>query len=202
MRRDDMKSQVIKRLGSSVLEGEESTVLQKHNPKWDTLVVMCPPCVIWMTHNAVMCVLHAIQKLFVQTCVSTSVWQLCVFDTKFSVRQWRQVFMSEVNSEVFLWFHIFVLAVDAGVLSQIYDFFFLLLFWSEELCCCEVWFCFCLWGPHWPLVLCCQLFFCFFYCKVSPPPLVSYVWPQSALKSCSAQILKISQAMNVSVFTF
>lgn len=73
-----------KRLGTSVLEGEESTVLQKHNPKRDTLTVMCPPCVIWTTHNAVMCVLHVIQKLFVQTCVSTGVWRLCVSD-RFSV---------------------------------------------------------------------------------------------------------------------
>lgn len=61
------------RWGSSVLEGEESTVLQKHNPKRDTLAVMCPPCVISKTHNAVMCVLHAVQKLSVRTCVSTGV---------------------------------------------------------------------------------------------------------------------------------
>lgn len=153
-------SQAKKRLGSSVFEGEESTVLQKHNPKWDTLVVMCPPCVIWTTHNAVMCVLHAIQKLFVQTCVSTGVWRLCVFD-RFSVLWGSDVkfFMSEISSEVFLWFCIFVLAVDAGVSSQIYDFFIVvvvlewgvMLLWSVVLLLS-------LRSTLTPLRLCCQFF--------------------------------------------
>lgn len=131
---------------------------------------MCPPCVIWTTHNAVMCVLHAIQKLFVHTCVSTGVWRLCVFD-RFSVLWGSEVFMSEIYSEVFLWFCIFVLAVDAGVFSLKYMIFFLL-FWSEEWCCCEVWFCFCLWGPHWLPSVCVASFSsvkCFPLCPLCGP---------------------------------
>lgn len=49
------------RQGSSVSAGEESTSLQQHNPPQDTLAAMCPPCLTW-THNAVMFVLHAIQR--------------------------------------------------------------------------------------------------------------------------------------------
>lgn len=99
---------------------------------------MCPPCVNWTTHNAVMCVLHVIQKLFVQTCVSTGVWRLCVFD-RFSVLWGSDVrFLCDKDAEVLLWFSIFVLTVEAGVLGQINRILFLLLFWSEEWCYCEV----------------------------------------------------------------
>lgn len=45
----------LKRLESSVRDREESTGLPKHNPGQDTLAVMCPPCVIWATHIAVVC---------------------------------------------------------------------------------------------------------------------------------------------------
>lgn len=121
---------------------------------------MCPPCVVWTTHNAVMCVLHVIQKLFVQTCVSAGVWWLCVCD-RFSVSFF---FMSEGYSEVSpLWFHIFVLAVDAGVLRQINIIFLIFRsFWSEEWRWCEVWVCICLCRSTLPpplrLLLCCQVF--------------------------------------------
>lgn len=53
--------------------------------------MMCPPCVIWTTHIAVMCVLHVIQNLSVQTCVSAGVWELCVFD-RFSVLWGSELF--------------------------------------------------------------------------------------------------------------
>lgn len=141
---------------------------------------MCPPCVIWTTHHAVVCVLHAIQKLFVQTCVSTGVWRLCVWQILSSVRQWRHVFMSEIHSEVLLWFLYFCLGCRRGpVSSQIYiygyiytrGFYFAaivvlergaMLSWSVVLLLS-------LTSTLTPLRLCCQFFSWFFFTwSVSP----------------------------------
>lgn len=97
---------------------------------------MCPPCVIWTTHNAVMCVLHVIQKTI---CTDLCLYRLCVSD-RFSV-PWgsdiKFLRMKDTRKSPF-GFVIFVLAVEVGVLFQINMIFFCCLFWSEEWCCCEV----------------------------------------------------------------
>lgn len=43
-------------LGGSVEGREESTDFLDHNPGQDTWALMCPPCVIWATHIAVVSV--------------------------------------------------------------------------------------------------------------------------------------------------
>lgn len=141
---------------------------------------MCPPCVIWTTHHAVVCVLHAIKKQFVQTCVSAGVWRLCVWQILSSVRQWHHVFMSEVHSEVLLWFFcIFVLAVDADKSSAGYihiyiftrDFYFTVVVLEQGvMLSSSVVLLLSLRSTPTPLLcLCCQFFyFLFFMWNVSP----------------------------------
>lgn len=136
---------------------------------------MCPPCVIWTTHNAVMCVLHVIQKTI---CTDLCLYRLCVSD-RFSV-PWgsdiKFLRMKDTRKSPF-GFVIFVLAVEVGVLFQINMIFLFVCFGvrSDAVVKCVG---LCLWGPHLLpcLLLCCQ----FFQCGVFPH--VSSVWPQSAPK--------------------
>lgn len=67
-------------LESSVWDRVESTVLPKHNPGQDTLAVMCPPCVIWATHIAVVCV-RACVRPRVCVCVRDRGWIACRYCT-------------------------------------------------------------------------------------------------------------------------
>lgn len=112
---------------------------------------------------------------------------VCVTDS-----QWVFFFMSEGYSEVSpLWFHIFVLAVDAGVLRQINIIFLIFRsFWSEEWRWCEVWVCFCLCRstlPPPPSVSSCVVKF-FLLC--SPPPRVLCVAPKCSEILTSTVVLK------------
>lgn len=105
---------------------------------------MCPPCVIRTTHNAVTYVLHVIQKLFVQTCVSTGVWRLCVFDRVFFCEAVTSSFLCPTRyfrslSLVFLFLCCYK---GRSLVPEKYDLsigFLSLLFllWREEWCCCE-----------------------------------------------------------------
>lgn len=100
-----MSRDYLGRLESSVRDHVESTVLRKHNPGQDTLAVMCPPCVIWATHIAVMCVCACVRpRVCVCVCFmpfGDDVYRpvppqacapLCVWLILSSVRQWCHLF--------------------------------------------------------------------------------------------------------------
>lgn len=156
------KAQSNQRLGISVLEGEESTVSQKHNPTQDTLAAMCPPCVIWTTYSIRLwcaCFMSFRKCLYGPVPLQVCDGFICASDSQLCEASSSHLFRSHPLVSYFCWLQ--TLEPDVDMIFFFFS-FLLLLFWSVERCWCVV----LLWSQRstpTPLHLCCQ----FFECEVS-----------------------------------